>query len=390
MASLDAGPRRHPHGRVAADVDRHRTAVRPRRLSRSCRRDFSRRSSDRVLRGPFSPRAAHRRRAGGGSAARARADTSARVGRRQPVDHHRRRVGRKLGTLRLARAHARTAALASTPAKPRFNDVAVSHGGWNSHVPVRSRPPPVSKRAMAVAASRNPAAETRSPSSRHRSCPMGHSPSRLMPRRSTSPRLTRAARSICGRFPAAGGAAAQLTSFSRDTYAPSVAAEGTVLFKVQSYRTVVAQAPADGGPTEPLATFRSETPSWDPTGQFSASPTAHGGASSTMRSIRTSRRRPASSRSIPSVPRSRSRASSTTPIRRISRSAGRRTGNGSRSTRIRSSPMTSGCGRRTAARRVGASRSSVAAPKRAGRVGRRMGWLLFDGATRPRATQCFT
>ena len=67
---------------------------------------------------------------------------------------------------------------------------------------------------------------------------------------------------------AGGGAAIQRTSFTRDTYAPSVAADGTVLFKVQSYRTVVAQAPADGGPTEPLATFRSETPSWDPSGRF--------------------------------------------------------------------------------------------------------------------------
>jgi Tol biopolymer transport system component len=62
--------------------------------------------------------------------------------------------------------------------------------------------------------------------------------------------------------PAAGGRPRRLTSFSRDTYAPSVAADGTVLFKVQSYRTVVARAPADGGATEPLADFQSETPSW--------------------------------------------------------------------------------------------------------------------------------
>ena len=60
--------------------------------------------------------------------------------------------------------------------------------------------------------------------------------------------------------------ARRLTSFSRDTYEPSVAADGTVLFKVQSYRTVVARAPAEGGPTEPLADFRSETPSWHPGG----------------------------------------------------------------------------------------------------------------------------
>jgi Tol biopolymer transport system component len=62
------------------------------------------------------------------------------------------------------------------------------------------------------------------------------------------------------------GRARRLTSFSRDTYAPTVAADGTVLFKVQSYRTVVALAPASGGPVLPLTAFQSETPSWDPTG----------------------------------------------------------------------------------------------------------------------------
>jgi len=69
-------------------------------------------------------------------------------------------------------------------------------------------------------------------------------------------------------LPLAGGRARQLTSFARDSYAPSVAADGTLLFKVQSYRTHVAMAPADGGPSAPLATFQSETPSWDPTGQW--------------------------------------------------------------------------------------------------------------------------
>jgi Tol biopolymer transport system component len=68
--------------------------------------------------------------------------------------------------------------------------------------------------------------------------------------------------------PAAGGRARQLTSFSRDTYAPTVSAGGSVLFKVQSYRTTVAVAAASGGPSRPLATFQSETPSWDPTGRL--------------------------------------------------------------------------------------------------------------------------
>mgnify|MGYP003694300815 CR=1 FL=1 len=60
--------------------------------------------------------------------------------------------------------------------------------------------------------------------------------------------------------------ARRLTSFARDAYGPSVAADGSVVFKVQSYRTAVAIVAAGGGPTTPLSTFQSETPSWDPTG----------------------------------------------------------------------------------------------------------------------------
>ncbi|MFN8060930.1 MAG: hypothetical protein U0Q12_17365 [Vicinamibacterales bacterium] len=56
------------------------------------------------------------------------------------------------------------------------------------------------------------------------------------------------------------------TSFARDSYHPSVASDGTVVFKVQTYRTFVADVPFDGGPTRPLTTFQSETPSYDPTG----------------------------------------------------------------------------------------------------------------------------
>jgi len=76
------------------------------------------------------------------------------------------------------------------------------------------------------------------------------------------------ARSDLWSAPVSGGRARRLTSFSRDTYAPSVASDGGVFFKVQSYRTVVALVAADGGPSRPLATFQSETPSWDPTGRF--------------------------------------------------------------------------------------------------------------------------
>jgi Tol biopolymer transport system component len=68
--------------------------------------------------------------------------------------------------------------------------------------------------------------------------------------------------------PVGGGRARRLTWFSRDSYGPSIAADRSVTFKVQSYRTVVALAPAEGGPSQPLATFQSETPSWDPTGRL--------------------------------------------------------------------------------------------------------------------------
>jgi Tol biopolymer transport system component len=68
--------------------------------------------------------------------------------------------------------------------------------------------------------------------------------------------------------PSGGGRARRLTSFARDTYAPTVSGDGSVLFKVQSYRTTVAVAAASGGASRPLATFQSETPSWDPSGRF--------------------------------------------------------------------------------------------------------------------------
>ena len=63
-----------------------------------------------------------------------------------------------------------------------------------------------------------------------------------------------------------GRRARRLTNFSRDTYAPTVSADGSILFKVQSYRTVVAVVPAEGGAAAAVAAFQSETPSWDPKG----------------------------------------------------------------------------------------------------------------------------
>ena len=61
------------------------------------------------------------------------------------------------------------------------------------------------------------------------------------------------------------GRTRRLSNFSRDAYAPSVAADGTVVFKTQTYRTHLADVPFDGGSTRQLTTFQSETPSYHPT-----------------------------------------------------------------------------------------------------------------------------
>ncbi len=68
--------------------------------------------------------------------------------------------------------------------------------------------------------------------------------------------------------PVAGGPATRLTVFSRDTYAPSAAKDGLVLFKQQDYRTFIASAPSGGGATTELTTFQSETPSFHPDGRW--------------------------------------------------------------------------------------------------------------------------
>lgn len=63
----------------------------------------------------------------------------------------------------------------------------------------------------------------------------------------------------------ATGNARRLSSFSRDAYGPSVAGNGTTVFKVQSYRTTLADIAFEGGATRQLTTFQSETPSYHPT-----------------------------------------------------------------------------------------------------------------------------
>jgi Tol biopolymer transport system component len=67
--------------------------------------------------------------------------------------------------------------------------------------------------------------------------------------------------------PVSGGTATRLTQFTRDTYAPSAAAGGLILFKQQEYRTFIASASSDGGPTTPVTVFQSETPSFHPDGK---------------------------------------------------------------------------------------------------------------------------
>ena len=68
--------------------------------------------------------------------------------------------------------------------------------------------------------------------------------------------------------PIAGGRARRLTLVLARQLRAVDRDRRSVTFKVQSYRTVVALAPAEGGPSQPLATFQSETPSWDPTGRL--------------------------------------------------------------------------------------------------------------------------
>jgi Tol biopolymer transport system component len=63
----------------------------------------------------------------------------------------------------------------------------------------------------------------------------------------------------------ATGRSRRLSNFSRDAYAPSVATDGTVVFKTQTYRTHLADVAFEGGPTRQLTTFQSETPSYHPT-----------------------------------------------------------------------------------------------------------------------------
>jgi Tol biopolymer transport system component len=61
--------------------------------------------------------------------------------------------------------------------------------------------------------------------------------------------------------------AQRLTSFASDSYAPSITADGRVLFKVQSYRTSVAELDLASGAMQQLSTLQAETPSYHPDGR---------------------------------------------------------------------------------------------------------------------------
>ena len=47
----------------------------------------------------------------------------------------------------------------------------------------------------------------------------------------------------------------QLASFSRDSYAPSVAKDGSVLFRLQDYKVFIAAVDGDGGESKPITTL---------------------------------------------------------------------------------------------------------------------------------------
>ena len=61
----------------------------------------------------------------------------------------------------------------------------------------------------------------------------------------------------------ATGDARQMTATARDSYGPSLARDGTVVYKTQEYRTHLGEWRA--GTVRPLTTFQSETPWWHPT-----------------------------------------------------------------------------------------------------------------------------
>ena len=58
----------------------------------------------------------------------------------------------------------------------------------------------------------------------------------------------------------------RVAAFARDSYAPSIAADDTLVFKTQSYRTSVVELDLASGTFRQLSTLQSETPSYHPEG----------------------------------------------------------------------------------------------------------------------------
>ena len=65
------------------------------------------------------------------------------------------------------------------------------------------------------------------------------------------------------RIDRATGRARQVSFTARDSYGPSVARDGTVVYRTQEYRTTLAEL--TDGVTRPLTAFQAETPFWHPT-----------------------------------------------------------------------------------------------------------------------------
>lgn len=70
------------------------------------------------------------------------------------------------------------------------------------------------------------------------------------------------------RYEISSGKQSQLASFSRDSYGPSVAQDGSVLFRLQDYRVFIAAVDGEGGESKPITTFMSEISHWHPNGKL--------------------------------------------------------------------------------------------------------------------------
>ncbi len=61
----------------------------------------------------------------------------------------------------------------------------------------------------------------------------------------------------------------QLSFFTRDSYEPAISNKGTVIFKLQDYRILIAIVSGGGGQIQTLTGFQSEIPYWHPNGKRS-------------------------------------------------------------------------------------------------------------------------